>query len=500
MISNIIKKSDISTLNKIAIISNGNEYTYAELWRNIKRLSKWIDLNYEKQCRIGVLLDNCVESVFALFAIIISGRICVPLDHDIHHRNLNFVINDTSIDLIFTSPKYIHKLKEIKSKFSFDIISTEGIKLDKENKILGDIISCASFDDFEVPNINNSLTASIFYTTGTTGPRKGVMLSHGNLLASTRNINEFMQIKSSTIESVPMRISHSFGFARLRCVLDVGGTVILENGLLRPDKVLSNMKLYKANAISSVPAGFAILLGRYKKLFEEISSQIQHIEIGSTFMKEDQKEILISLCPKARICMHYGSTEASRSTFIEFNSEKNKLSTIGKPSPNVEIKILTDDKIIKSENGTGEILVKGKMTSQGYWHNEKMTKQNIISGWIKTGDIGKIDLDGYIHLLGRKEEIINFGGLKVAPGEIEEVLLKHKNIVEAAVIGIKSNDSFLTETIKAFIVSNEKDLSLKEIESFCLKNLEAYKIPNFFEIISKLPKTNSGKIKKTDLF
>ena len=121
MISNIIKKSDISTLNKIAIISNGNEYTYAELWKYIKRLSKWIDLNNEKQCRIGVLLDSCVESVFALFAIIISGRICVPLDYDIHHRNLNFVINDTSIDLIFTSPKYIHKLKEIKSEFSFSL-------------------------------------------------------------------------------------------------------------------------------------------------------------------------------------------------------------------------------------------------------------------------------------------------------------------------------------------------------------------------------------------
>ena len=500
MISDLIKKKDISTSNKIAIISNGKQYTYAELWINIKRLSKWIDLNYEKQCRIGILQDNCIESVFALFAIIISGRICVPLDHDIHQRNLDFVINDTSVDLIFTSSKYIHKLTEIKSKFYFDIVSSNGIRSSKKIFFLEDIISNSSFDTFEIPHINNTLIASIFYTTGTTGPKKGVMLSHGNLLAATRNINEFMQINSSIIESVPMRISHSFGFARLRCIFDVGGTVILENGLLRPDSVLSNIKLHKANAISSVPAGFAILLGRYKILFEEISSQIKHIEIGSSFMREEQKKFLISMCPKARICMHYGSTEASRSTFIEFNSEKNKLSTIGKPSPNVEIKILTDDKMIKYKDKTGEILVKGKMTFQGYWNNEKMTKQNIISCWVKTGDIGSIDLDGYIHFLGRKEEIINLGGLKVAPGEIEDVLLKHKNIVEAAVIGVKSNDSFLIEVIKAFIVSNKKDLSLNEIESFCLKNLEPYKIPNFFKIISRLPKTNSGKIKKTDLY
>ena len=440
-----------------------------------------------------------VSFLETLFAIIISGRICVPIDYDINTRNLNFVINDTSIDLIFTSPKYIHKLKEAKSEFNFDIILTESTRLNKKNKILGDIIYSSSFDDFDAPKINDSLTASIFYTTGTTGPKKGVMLSHGNLLASTRNINEFMQIKSSTIESVPMRISHSFGFARLRCIFDVGGTVILENGLLRPDKVLSNMKLYKANAISSVPVGFAIILGRYKNLFKEISSQIKHIEIGSSSMREDQKKILISLCPKASICMHYGSTEASRATFIEFNLEKNKLHTVGKPSPNVEIKILTDHKAINHKDDSGEILIKGKMTSQRYWNNEKLTKQNIISGWIKTGDIGRIDLDGYIHLLGRKEEIINFGGLKVAPGEIEEVLLKHENIIEAAVIGIKSNDIFLTETIKAFIVINNNDLSVKEIESFCLNNLESYKIPNIFEIISSMPKTNSGKIKKIDL-
>ena len=202
------------------------------------------------------------------------------------------------------------------------------------------------------------------------------------------------------------------------------------------------------------------------------------------------------MCPKARICMHYGSTEASRSTFIEFNSEINKLSTVGKPSPNVSIKILKENKLLK--DNVGEILVKGQMTSKGYWNNEKMTKENVISGWIKTGDLGKIDNDGYIHLLGRKEEILNFGGLKVAPAEIEEVLLKHRDIIEAAVIGIQS-DHPLTQNLKAFIVSNNKNISTSELEAYCLKNLEAYKIPNSFELVSSLPKTQSGKIKKNEL-
>lgn len=497
MISDLINKKDNSTLKKIALISNNKEYTYAELWRNISRLSKWIDLNYDKHSRIGVLLDNCEESVFAFFAIIISGRICVPIDYDIHIRNLKFLINDTSIDLLFTSSKYIYKIDELNTDISFDIILTDNFAEDRKYKqILDEIIFNPYYDKLDLPFTNKDKTASIFYTTGTTGPKKGVMLSQNNLLSSTKNINEFMKIGSTIIESVPMRISHSFGFARIRCILDVGGTIILENGFLRPEKVLKNIKTYKANAISSVPAGFAILLDRYKPLFKDISSQIEYIEIGSSYMRENQKKILMSMCPKARICMHYGSTEASRSTFIEFNSEQNKLSTIGKPSPNVRVKILKENKELKGN--VGEILVKGQMTSSGYWNNKKMTKENIISGWIKTGDLGKIDNDGYIHLLGRKEEVINLGGLKIAPGEIEEVLLKHDDIIEAAVIGIRS-DNLLTQNLKAFIVSNNKNISNSELESFCLKNLEPYKIPNSFKILSSLPKTHSGKIKKNEL-
>ena len=121
------------------------------------------------------------------------------------------------------------------------------------------------------------------------------MLSQNNLLAATKNINEFMKIKCTIIESVPMRISHSFGFARIRCVFDVGGTIILENGFLRPDKLLKNIKTYKANAISSVPAGFAILLDRYKYLFKDVSSQIKYIEIGSSYMRENQKNFNVNV-------------------------------------------------------------------------------------------------------------------------------------------------------------------------------------------------------------
>ena len=391
--------------------------------------------------------------------------------------------------------KYI---KKINKKNKFKIILTDDLKSEVDSKLINNKNKLDIYIDAFKPAKKSfeSAIAFILYTTGTTGPKKGVILSHGNLLAATRNINKFMQIGPWAIESLPMRLSHSFGFARLRCVFDVGGTVILENGFLRPERILYNMKLHEANAISSVPAGFSILLEYYKEQFEEIGPQIRYIEIGSAFMRQNHKENLMELCPNARICMHYGLTEASRSTFIEFHAEKEKLHTVGKPSPNVELRIMGENGEELSPNQTGEILVKGQMVMNGYWNKDEITKNNMRNGWLHTGDLGAVDDEGYLHLLGRKKEIINIGGLKVAPGEIEEILLKCTEIEEVVIIGVQSLGDISDEMIKAFIVTNDNKLSIKYLEKFCLDNMESYKVPSVFEIVESLPKTASGKIQR----
>jgi len=205
--------------------------------------------------------------------------------------------------------------------------------------------------------------------------------------------------------------------------------------------------------------------------------------------------MLIKLCPNARICMHYGLTEASRTTFIEFHSEKCKLHTAGRPSPNVELQIMSENGETLGPNKTGEILVKGQMVMKGYFNKSDMTKEYLKNGWLHTGDLGMIDDEGYVHLLGRKKDIINIGGLKVAPGEIEEILLKYEWIAEAAVVGVKSSDDISNERIKAFIITDD-ELSIKDLEKFCLENIESYKLPSKFEIVESLPKTASGKIQR----
>ena len=473
MLHSILKKNQSELSKKAAIICNNNSYTYTDLWVDANKLAHWFDSNLKSQDKIGIILDNSYEAVISIYGIVISNRVCIPLDTDMHKKNIKYIVDDASISLVLTSSKYLKKVEGVNKENKFKIVLANSMKAKEKYNSIKKILQNISANQFkESVKTSDSSIAFILYTTGTTGPKKGVMLNHANLLAATRNINKFMQIGPWAIESLPMRLSHSFGFARLRCVFDVGGTVILENGFLRPERILFNMKLHKANAISSVPAGFSILLDYYKQQFEEIGPQIKYIEIGSDFMRKNYKDMLMGLCPNARICMHYGLTEGSRSTFIEFHSEKDKLHTVGKPSPNVEIRIMGENGEKLGSNQTGEILVKGKMVTKGYFNKSDMTNEYLKNGWLKTGDVGMIDNEGYVHLLGRKKEIINIGGLKVAPGEIEEILLKYAGISEAVVVGVQSSDDISSEMIKAFIVI-DNELSIKDLEKFCLENMES---------------------------
>ena len=169
--------------------------------------------------------------------------------------------------------------------------------------------------------------------------------------------------------------------------------------------------------------------------------------------------------------------------------------TVGTPSPNVKIKIIDYNGQELPLNKTGEILVKGQMVMEGYWSKPEMTEKYLKNDWLHTGDLGNIDDEGYLHLLGRKKEIINIGGLKVAPGEVEEILLKYDGIVEAAAVGVRSSDDISDEIIKAFIITDD-ELSIKDLEKFCLEKMESYKLPTEFEIVESLPKTSSGKIQR----
>jgi long-chain acyl-CoA synthetase len=232
----------------------------------------------------------------------------------------------------------------------------------------------------------------------------------------------------------------------------------------------------------------------------QFADQLRYIEIGSSFMSIEDKELLCELLPNTRICMHYGLTEASRSAFMEFHSEHDQLNTAGKASPNVDVKIFDAEGKEQPIGAEGEVCVKGEHVTCSYWNEtpERFAK-DFFNGYFRTGDCGYLDADGYIHLKSRIKEMINVGGKKVSPMEVEDVLNTIPGIADCACVAMPDPEGVLGEVVKAFIVCNDDALTNAAIIEALRPKLEVYKLPVAIERIDAIPKTASGKVQRLKL-
>jgi long-chain acyl-CoA synthetase len=406
------------------------------------------------------------------------GAIAVPISPQTPEKSMEYFINKVTPKALFCGD---NKIKC--SKYIYPIEELDG------NKVKDKINDFSSLHGI----------ADIIFTTGTTGEPKGVVLSHRNIAAAARNINTFIKNTSADREVVPLPLSHSFGLGRLRCILLAGGTIIISRGFTFPRELFHALEKWRATGLSFVPAGLSILLRLSDSKIGEYSQQLRYIEIGSAPMPLEHKKLLMQMLPKTRICMHYGLTEASRSSFIEFHESRHKLNSIGKASPNVNVRIADGKNKDLPPDQKGRILVRGEMVLKEYWGDKTLTRENFKDGWFYTGDVGHMDEEGYIYLDGREKEIINVGGLKVSPLEVENILNHHQDIYDCACIGIPDPMGITGETVKVFMVSKEKTVNLpsaSDLKSFLNGKLEPYKIPTEYEWIKSIPKTSSGKIQR----
>lgn len=467
LIKNYRKNAD-----RIAIIDNDTCVTYSLLINTVSAIKEYLDSTLTQHKYIGILLPNGLMNIQCLLAIPLAKKIVIPIDANTNKKNLHDLLKAYPFDAIFTVSKYKTYLEDINTPY-FLCEELDSFSLTKHNPSLRKIESL-------VKQLDEQDVASIFFTSGTTGIPKGVLLTHANSHAAVEHIVSEMNLKSDIIESLPMPLSHSFGFARLRAVLSVGGTVVVEPGLLFANRVFAHIKKYKVNALSMVPAGYEMMLTVYKEAFQNIAPQLLYIELGSAPMSVNMKKSLSRACPNAVICMHYGSTEASRSLFIHFKKDSEHLSSLGKPPEGVITTILEDN----------ELLICANTVSPGYW-NTSPKKKHLSQH--KMGDLVSRDKDGYFYLKGRKNSLINIGGYKVGHLEIEDIICQNDSVKQVAVIGKGSR------LVAFLIIEKGHTLNQSELKALCLTHLESYKVPQDFIILERFPMTRSGTIERHTL-
>lgn len=466
-----------NTPDKVALISGDTEITYSQLWDYCLCAAEKLKQDYhlKKGDRVILSAAGNIEFVYAYFGVHIAGGICVPIDPDTNQTRFEYIEKSTTPVCVMG---LLHNVK-------------------KETIPFTDVVNGTSKATYIAPE--QSQVADILFTTGTTGAPKGVALSYNNLSAAARNINAFIGNTSSDVELLALPVSHSFGLGRLRCSLSKGAAVVMLGTFANVKKFFKEMARCQVTMFAMVPASWGFIKKMSGKYIGKFADQLKFIEIGSSFMPVDDKELLMSLLPKTRICMHYGSTEASRSAFMEFHTYKDNLLSIGKASPNVEIKIFTSQGTPAALGEEGEVCVKGEHVTCSYWNETpERFASDFYDGYFRTGDCGTMDAEGNIYLKSRIKEMINVGGKKVSPMEVEDILNTIPGIKESACIGIPDPGIVLGEVVKAFIVADD-NLSDEDIMQQLRPQLEVYKLPVEIERINAIPKTGSGKIQRLSL-
>ena len=470
--------------DKVAFVIGKEKVTYSELKTNILRAKKTYMSLPEYQPRQAILLSatKTSEFIYSYFGAHLANLVVLPLDPRLSSQQLTYVSSSVNAKFAIGFNEVINGVRN----FSYSEIS-------EIRRFLTDV----SDDIISFPDLDS--VADVMFTTGTTGHPKGVKLSYLNEAAAVRNINEYIGNQVADVEMMALPINHSFGLGRIRCCLSKGQTIVFVNSFTNVKHLFRLMHEYHVAGFSMVPAAWQYLKKMSGLKLGEFRDTLRYVEMGSAYLSQDDKSKLAEILPNSRIVMHYGLTEASRSTFMEFHVDSDCLSSVGKPAPHVKISVFNEFGQEMPDGEVGEICICGEHVSKGYI-NEEYPEYKSSDGklYFRTGDLGFMNESGYVFLQGRIKEQINVGGKKVNPIEVEEQIIKIEGIKDCAVVGIPDPAGVLGEVVKAFVVLEDgydpKDFA--QISKRLLPHLDYYKIPVAVETLPAIPRTSNGKIQR----
>jgi acyl-CoA synthetase (AMP-forming)/AMP-acid ligase II len=335
--------------------------------------------------------------------------------------------------------------------------------------------------------------AFVVFTSGTTGQPKGVMLSHGNVVAVIDAILEYLPLSSADRYALVLPLFHTYAKSVLLTTLAAGGTVVFDSFNDLPGFV-ARLESRRITAFSGVPYHVAMLLRR-APLDRHDLSRLGAFTISGSHLPTESLQELARRFPAARVIFMYGMTETStRACALPPERAADKPGSCGRPIRGVALRIVDDDGRDLPPGASGEVLVRGPNVMQGYFGDPALTRATLRDGWLHTGDLGYLDEEGFLFLVGRKTDLIKCAGERISAREIEDVLAAHPGVLEAAVAG--EPHPVLGESVHAWIVRRAKGLSEDEIRRYCAQHLTHHEIPRSWTFVAELPRTASGKVQK----
>ncbi|MFI7190234.1 class I adenylate-forming enzyme family protein [Nocardia nova] len=482
-----------------AIIEGDNATTWAELDERTSRLANGLRARgIAKGDRIGLLAPNCREYLEIVIAGFKLGAITVPLNFRLTAKELDYIIRNSGCSLVISAPAHVAVAAEAVAG------EPEGADIRRVGfePGFGEVLSSLYSEDvtdLDTPIASDDV-AFICYTSGTTGNPKGAMLTHGNVLATAHYRNLADDLGQNDRLYLPAPLAFTGTLVMLWAVAYVGGGLTVLDTVSDARRSLEAIQRHKISHFTAVPVIWEGMLSDPDFARFDLSSLRTCLTGGAAVSEAFLQRMWAAGIPVRNA---YGLTEgASSTTWQSFDDAREHPQSVGRAGIHNRIRVVDPvaEPLVDMPTGeVGEVMVKGPEVMLGYWADPSATTATLIDGWLKTGDLGYLDRDGYLYIAGRSKDMFISGGLNVYPAEIEEVLARIPGVVECAVIGV--DDEKWGETAAAIIhLSEDAHLEPIEIRSYCKSQLADYKLPRYVVFRpSPLPRNMSGKILKWHL-
>ncbi len=479
---------------KTAIKYGQNSVTYKDWYNCSSQLSDTLNMiTTESSLNIGIFLPNSIDYAVAYFSILLSARIIIPIDIQLKELEIISTLKYCEIDVIITSLQYHDYLNNCLSAYKYKVLLL--FIEDQSIEIINDKVEFINKSDI-IKNVGTEDDVVLMlHTSGTTSNPKRVMLTHNNLINNVES--NIQSLKLTACDKVLISMPMYFGYcntAQFLTHLYLGASMVILDTLFLPKFFFKTVQNEKITNFTGVPSMLLMLL-EYRYINEYDFSSLRYICFGGGRMPVEQLQKLIQVFKSVGFVQTYGQTEASpRTTALLPEDALRKIGSVGRPIPNVKVKIVDESGNNTRSGEIGEIIIQGKNIMKGYYKQEEITKRTIVNNWLHTNDLGYFDNEGYLYITGRRTNMIISGGINIYPEEIEEVLLNHPNIQEVCVLA--EEHFLLGEVPIAKIVL--KDSTIEDnYKVFCADKLADYKIPVRFECVKQLNKTYNGKIKRS---
>lgn len=353
-----------------------------------------------------------------------------------------------------------------------------------------------TYADYTMPKPEDM--AELLFTTGTTGKPKGVILTYKAVYNILSNTIKGIGIREDERLLLPLPLNHSFALRVLRATLYQGAMVVLQNGFAFAKEVENNQTAFDCTAMAAVPASMEILRGQMQDQFVPIMSKFRYIEVGAGSLTIAQRRRLTAELPHTTIYNTWGSSESGGALFTnvtEVSTHPDQIGAVGKPLPNVEVRVLNEagEPIRSDREHPGRMALRGDMQMAGYWNRPELTAETLKDGWLITSDMVYTDADGYVYMLGRADDIINVGGEKVSPIEVENIACQYEFVKECACIGVHDTNEVLGQ-VPVLYVAVGAGFTVGGLQTFLASRMERYKLPQHYVVVEALPRNRMGKI------